>query len=69
MLDLRFIKNLVFRKIVAIRLLNRVTFYISRIGYRNKRVFDISICKTKYLCNDLIQRTLRVINLDPSFLD
>lgn len=55
MLHIRFINNLVLGKIDAIRLLNRVTFCMFRIGSRNKQVFEIRTPSTNYLCNDPIQ--------------
>lgn len=69
MLDKHFINNLVHSKIDASCLLDRVTFHIPRAGSRNKQIFEISTRKTNYLCNESIQRTMRIINSNPNLID
>lgn len=60
-LHVRFIL-LVLGMINASRLLNRLKFHIFRTEFRIKQVLGTS--KTNYLCNDNIQRTMRLTNSD-----
>lgn len=58
-----------YNNIDVTRLLNRVLFHVSRLESQNNQIFRINTWKTNYLCNDLIQKAMRLINLDISLLD
>jgi len=68
-LDIRFINNLVNGKIDATRILNKIAFRVPRIESRTMHTFQLNNRSTNYLCNDLIQKTMRLINLEPNLLD
>lgn len=68
MLHTKFIINLVHGSIDTTRLLSKVSFHVPRLESRHNRMFEINTRKTDYLCNDPIQRMMRLINLDTSLL-